>query len=158
MQPTEDSSCCAFCTKTDRFVSTASAGEATKRTALRVEATPRFFFSELHVWEKNGKSWSQKCHRGAPGCRVGFPSSMSVREVGNRLSGKQTTLLQLCCFSIKSKSKEENLPVADACATIAPAATPNGFCAAPKAMVVKKERSPNSAAKTKENVCRIKAL
>jgi len=37
-------------------------------------------------------------------------------------------------------------------------ATPNGFWAAPKAMVVKKDRSPNSAAKTKENVCRIKAL
>ena len=49
-------------------------------------------------------------------------------------------------------------PVAEACATIAPVATPKGFWAAPKAIVVRKDRSPNSAAKTKENVCRIRAL
>ena len=49
-------------------------------------------------------------------------------------------------------------PVADACAKMAPEATPNGFCAAPRAIVVRKDRSPNSAANTNENVCRIRAL
>lgn len=49
-------------------------------------------------------------------------------------------------------------PVADAWAAIAPVATPTGFCAAPKAMVVRNDLSPNSAANTNEKVCRIRAL
>ena len=44
------------------------------------------------------------------------------------------------------------IPVAIAWAAIAPTATETGFCAALKAIVDKKERSPNSAANTKPKV------
>lgn len=50
------------------------------------------------------------------------------------------------------------IPVAIAWAAIAPPATLIGFCAADRAIVARKERSPNSAAKTKANVLAIAAL
>jgi hypothetical protein len=50
------------------------------------------------------------------------------------------------------------MPVAVACAPTAPAATEKGFWAAPRAMVERKERSPNSAAKTSEKIWRTLAL
>lgn len=50
------------------------------------------------------------------------------------------------------------IPVATAWAAMAPTATLKGFCAADNAMVDKKERSPNSAAKTRPNVLVICAL
>jgi hypothetical protein len=43
-------------------------------------------------------------------------------------------------------------PVAVECAAMAPVATERGFCAAPRAMVERKERSPNSAANTREKI------
>jgi hypothetical protein len=45
------------------------------------------------------------------------------------------------------------LPVAVPCAAMAPVATDMGFCAAPRAMVERKDRSPNSAANTSEKIC-----
>ena len=53
---------------------------------------------------------------------------------------------------------ETAIPVAAAWAAIAPAATLTGFCAADKAMVDKKDLSPNSAANTKPNILKIRAL
>ena len=50
------------------------------------------------------------------------------------------------------------IPVATAWAAIAPAATLKGFCAAERAMVDRKDRSPNSAAKTKPKMLRMRAL
>ena len=50
------------------------------------------------------------------------------------------------------------IPVATAWAAMAPAATLTGFCAADKAMVDKKDRSPNSAAKTKPKILNSRAL
>ena len=50
------------------------------------------------------------------------------------------------------------IPVAAACAAIAPPATLTGFCAADKAIVDKKDRSPNSAANTKVKILNILAL
>jgi hypothetical protein len=50
------------------------------------------------------------------------------------------------------------IPVAEACAAIAPEAIEKGLDAALRAIVVRKDRSPISAAKTKENVCSICAL
>ena len=47
------------------------------------------------------------------------------------------------------------MPVAIPCAAIEPPATANGFCAALRAIVDKKERSPNSAANTRANVLAI---
>ena len=47
------------------------------------------------------------------------------------------------------------IPVATACAAIAPTATETGFCAALNAIVDKKDLSPNSAAKTSPNVLMI---
>lgn len=43
-------------------------------------------------------------------------------------------------------------PVASPCAAIAPPATLNGFCAALRAIVERKDLSPNSAAKTRPKV------
>ena len=50
------------------------------------------------------------------------------------------------------------IPVAVACAPTAPAATETGLLAAPSAMVERKERSPNSAAKTSEKIWRMLPL
>ena len=44
------------------------------------------------------------------------------------------------------------IPVAVAWAAIAPIATETGFWAAPRAIVDKNDRSPNSAAKTNEKI------
>lgn len=50
------------------------------------------------------------------------------------------------------------IPVATACAAIAPVATLKGFCAADKAIVERKERSPNSAANTRPKILKTRAL
>ena len=50
------------------------------------------------------------------------------------------------------------MPVATACAAIAPVATLTGFCAAERAMVAMKDRSPNSAANTRAKMLAIWAL
>ena len=61
-------------------------------------------------------------------------------------------------YFAKTAPPETAIAVATAWAAIAPAATLTGFCAADKAMVDKKDRSPNSAAKTKPNILKIRAL
>ena len=61
-------------------------------------------------------------------------------------------------YLAKTAPPETAIPVATACAAMAPAATLTGFCAADRAMVDKNDRSPNSAAKTKPNMLKRRAL
>ena len=61
-------------------------------------------------------------------------------------------------YFAKTAPPETAIPVATAWAAIAPAATLAGFCAAERAMVDKNDRSPNSAAKTKPKMLKIRAL
>jgi hypothetical protein len=53
---------------------------------------------------------------------------------------------------------ETAIPVATAWAAIAPTATLYGFCAADKAMVDRKDLSPNSAANTNPKMLKMRAL
>lgn len=61
-------------------------------------------------------------------------------------------------YLAKTAPPETAMPVATACAAMAPAATLTGFWAADSAMVDKNDRSPNSAAKTNPKILTIRAL